>query len=77
MSSKEPTVIIALEKYKPNEEYNNMIRELLQIEEKLDHFRLTTHERRQFQNYVEDRINEIWLEESIIGESDGGERVNR
>lgn len=65
MSNKEPTIIMTLEKYKPNEKYNHMIRELLQIEEKLDHFRLTTHERKQFQDYIESRINEVWLEESI------------
>ncbi len=62
MIREEPAVRIALEKYKPNEKYNDMIRELLQMEEKLDHFNLTTHERRQFQNYVEDRIGEVWID---------------
>ena len=46
MSSKEPTVLMSLERYEPNEKYNNMIWELLQIEEKLDHFQLTGYERR-------------------------------
>ena len=65
ISSKEPTVLMSLERYEPNEKYNNMIWELLQIEEKLDHFQLTGYERKQFQNYVKDRLGEVWLEESI------------
>ena len=40
----------------PNEKYNSMIKELLELEEQTKHFYLTSTERREFQAYVEGRL---------------------
>jgi len=41
-----------------NEKYNELVKELLELEEKVEFFSLTRRERRDFQNYVEGKLEE-------------------
>lgn len=42
-----------------NEDYNSMVRELLELEESMKYFYLTSTERSAFQSYIEERLGDV------------------